>query len=79
MTVAELAEWLKTFPDPGATVEVVVHERGTGYCNQGGTAHTAPFNPEQHTEYIDMRGNRFVKPGDSYYNRRTLLLGVSNG
>ena len=78
MTVKELAEWLKAFPDQDATVEVIVHERGTGYYDQGGNAHTEPFNPERHIEYTDMRGNQFVTPDKPYFNSRTLLLGVEN-
>lgn len=75
MTVKELAEWLQSFPDQEATVEVVVHEDGTGYYDQGGWCSTRIFNPEEHAEYTDMRGNQFVKPSEPYYNARTLLLG----
>lgn len=78
MTVVELIEWLKT-QDQGAIVEVVVHTVGNNYYQQGGSATTAPFDPDKHVEYTDFRGNQFMRPGDSWYNQRILLLGVYGG
>lgn len=77
MLVSELIEWLRG-QDQGATVEVVIHTSGTGYHDQGGNARTGTFAPE-HSDYTDLRGNQFVTPDKSYYNARTLLLGVVNG
>lgn len=72
MTVAEFISWLQEFHDQGATVEIVVHEKGTGYYDQGGNATTLPFDPlAGHSEYTDLRGN----PKDT----RTLLLGIYDG
>ena len=72
MTVAELIEWLKT-QDQGATVEVLKAERGRSY-DGGDYCFTVEFTAEMST-YSDMRGNQFVKPEASYFNKRTLLLG----
>lgn len=78
MTVAELIEWLKT-QDQGATVEIVVHLDDGDYYSQGGTASTEDFDPSEHVEYTDFRGNRFVTPDQPWHNQRTLLLGVYRG
>ena len=75
MKVRELIQWLATFEDQDADVEVVEHSRGTGYYDQGGTARVVAFDPEKHTTYTDLRGNQFVKPEAPHYEARTLLLG----
>ncbi len=75
MKVRELIQWLGTFEDQDAEVEVVKHSRGTGYCDQGGNARVVAFDPEKHTTYTDLRGNPYVKPDAPYYEARTLLLG----
>jgi hypothetical protein len=75
MKVKELVQWLQTFPDQDADVEVVKHSRGSNYYEQGGTASTVAFNPAQYADYVDFRGNQFVKPNDPYFNTRKLLLG----
>ena len=72
MIVSDFIEWLKT-QDQGATVEVVVREPATGWG--GDTFRVETFDPEHHSDYTDMRGNRFAK-GEPYENNRTLLLGV---
>jgi hypothetical protein len=76
MTVAEFIVWLQT-QDQGATVEVVKHEDGTGYYDQGGTACIVPFDPCDPSlfDYTDMRVYS-LKPE---HNQRTLLLGQYNG
>ena len=81
MNVKELIYWLQT-QDEEAIVQVVIHERGTGYYDQGGNAHIADFdlsetqyNCPSHYEYTDFRGNQFVKEDTPYYNKRFLLLG----
>jgi hypothetical protein len=67
MTVKELAEWLATFHDQKAIVQVVVHSKGTGYYDQGGTAKVYDFDPNNHTEHYVW----CTEP-----NKSTLLLGV---
>jgi len=79
MSVRQMIEWMSTFEDQDAIVEVVVHRDGRGYYDQGGNAETMEFNPEQHVEYTDMRGNQFVHEGNPYYNRRSVVFGVING
>ena len=75
MKVREMVQWLAAFEDQDAEVEVLEHSHGVGYYDQGGTVQVVPFSPEEHATYTDMRGNRFVEPGDRWKNRRTLLLG----
>jgi len=79
MTVRQMIEWMSTFEDQDAIVEVVCHSDCGGYYEQGGTVSAEEFNPEQHVEYTDLRGNKFVKESDSYYNRRSVVFGVVNG
>jgi len=50
MTVAEMVEWLQT-QDQSAIVQVIFHEAGYGYDNQGGTARTVVFDPSKHSTY----------------------------
>ena len=78
MKVKELVQWLSSFEDQDAEVEVVQHSRGSDHYEQGGTASVVKFDPLRHTDYTDMRGNPHVKPDASYYNARTLLLGEMN-
>ena len=78
MTVRQMAEWMLTFEDQDAIVEVVVHSEGRGYYDQGGNADTMEFNPDYHVEYTDLRGSKFILPIDKNYNRRTVLFGVLN-
>ena len=75
MKVRELIQWLAKVQDQDAEVEVVMHSRGTGYYDQGGTASAVAFDPEKHATYTDLRGNTYIKPDAPYYNARTLLLG----
>lgn len=79
MKVHELIAWLQGFEDQDAVVEVIVHTRGTGHYDQGGNVTQAPFNPEEHAEYVDMRGNPYTPEDAPYYNSRTLLLGARDG
>jgi hypothetical protein len=71
MTVSELIEWLKT-QDQGATVEVLQLRQGGAW--EGDSVTTVDFNPDEHADYTDFRGNKFAK-GKPYENQRTLLLG----
>jgi hypothetical protein len=79
MTVRQMIEWMSTFEDQDAIVEVVVHSSDGGYYEQGGTAQTEEFNPDSHVEYTDFRNNRFVDENHPYYNRRSVVFGVING
>lgn len=72
ITVAQLIEWLKT-QDQEAWVEVVRKVEGRSY--NGDSAEAVWFDPENHSNYTDFRGNQFVKPDAPNYNRRHLLLG----
>ncbi len=76
MKVHEFIKLLQEFEDQDADIEVVEHSDGSGYYDQGGNCTEAPFNKDEHLEYIDMRGNPHVKPDAPYYNKRTLLIGV---
>lgn len=49
MTVNELIEWLKT-QDQDRVVEVIKHESGRGYYDQGGIANVVIFDPSEHAE-----------------------------
>lgn len=71
MTVAELIEWLKT-QDQEAVVFVVSGERG--YAWNGDSYNLQEFTPTL-AEYIDLRGNPFVKPDAPHFNARSLHLG----
>ena len=77
MTVREMAAWLATFENQDSIVRVLDHNTYGSYYEQGGTCQEVEFDPEVHTEYVDMRGNKFVRPDAPYYNHRTLLIGRS--
>ncbi len=68
MTVEEMINWLKT-QDQAAIVQVVFHEMGYGYNNQGGDAQTVVFDPSLHSEHYE----------NSHLNCTELLLGVFEG
>lgn len=67
MTVSELIEWLKT-QDQEAVVQVLVRSQFGDHCSE------EEFNTSL-AEYTDFRGNPFVKPEQSFFNKRFLLLG----
>lgn len=75
MTVREYREWLGTLEDQDAIVEVVVHRSDGGYYCQGGTASIEEFDPAEHVDYIDLRGNPYVCEGDPRFNRRSVVFG----
>ena len=37
------------------------------------------FNPAEHADYTDLRGNPYVKPDDAWFNSRILVLGTTGG
>lgn len=71
MKVSELIEWLKT-QDQDATVEVVVRNPATGWG--GDSVSVVEFTPDL-SNYVDLRGNPFVKDDSPIKDCRTLLLG----
>lgn len=78
MTVREMAEWLMSYEDQEALVQVIDHDYSEGgYYAQGGTAQVVFFNPAEHVDYVDHRGNSFVDPAAPHYNQRTVLIGRS--
>jgi hypothetical protein len=78
MNVEEFAEWLKTFPDQKAEIQVIEHHDRRGYDEQGGYVFEELFDPTKHTEYTDFRNNELVKPDVSYYKKSYLLIGAMN-
>lgn len=64
MTVQEMIQWLSSFEDQDAEVEVVKHSRGTGYYDQGGTARVVAFDPQKHAYYTNLQGNRTLLLGE---------------
>ncbi len=76
MTVFEFIHWLKT-QDQDAIVMCLVHEKSGSYYEQGGTCSQAEFTPD-HSDYTDFRGNQFVKPKASYFEKRYLLIGLES-
>ena len=79
MTVRQMIEWMSTFEDQDAIVEVVVHREGRDYYSQGGEAETEEFNPDYHVEYTDFRNNQYIDENRVNYNRRSVVFGVYNG
>lgn len=77
MTVRQYREWLETFEDQDAIVQVIDHNYDGGYYAQGGVISIVEFDPTRHTDYTDLRGNPFVDEDSPHYNRRTLLIGRS--
>lgn len=72
MLVKELIEYLKT-QDQEAIVELEVSEDSGGYG--GCVSSVIDLDADKHIEYIDMRGNPYVKPEALYYNKRYLRFG----
>lgn len=72
MIVSEFIAWLQT-QDQGATVEVLVRHPSTGYDVDSFLKED--FDPRDHADYTDLRGNPNVPPGAPYENSRTLFLG----
>jgi hypothetical protein len=77
MKIKEFIKWLET-QDQDAIIKVVAHKSGRGYYDQGGTASKVEFDPSNHVEITDFRGNSFVTPDDDFYNKIHILLGTHN-
>lgn len=78
MTVREMAEWLSNYPDQDAIVQVVRHTESTSYYDQGGNCSIHDIDVDQDVEYLNFRGNQFVREDAPYYNRSYLFLGQSD-
>lgn len=88
MNVKEFREFLAQFDDD-TIVECVLHYRGSGYYDQGGTASLVDFTPDvvypeaggvpycgnDHFEYTDFTDNPFVKPTQEHYQKKYLTIG----
>lgn len=76
-TVREFIQWLETFPDQDATVEILEHTSEGGYYCQGGTVDKIEFdvNNPDHYMYTDLRGNPFISVERDYFNKRYLFIG----
>lgn len=72
MKLKDFKEWLNQFPDD-TIIEVSV-ERGTSY-----QAYSCfdEFDPDDHSNYLDLTGNPHVKPDSELYNKRFLQLGYN--
>jgi len=79
MTVRQMIEWMSTFEDQDAIVEVVCHRNYGGYYEQGGTATVDEFDPDSHVEYTDYRHNKYIHESSAYYNRKSVVFGAYNG
>lgn len=82
ITVRQMIEWMSTFEDQDAIVEVVVHRNDGGHYEQGGTATVDEFDPDSHVDYTDYRHNKCIvdyHESSVYYNRRSVVFGVYNG
>ena len=71
MKVRELIEWLQS-QDQDATEIVLKGSRARAW--EGDSYLWVDFDPNEHAEYTDMRGNKLAK-GQPYENDRTLSLG----
>ena len=72
MLVKDFIDWLKT-QDQEAELEILVRIEGCGY--NGDSFRRQSFDFNEHQEYIDFRGNRFVKSSDEFFNKRFLFIG----
>lgn len=71
MNRREMQEWLEQFPED-TEIEVVVVEAGTGW--HGDTNSVVAFTGEE-CEFVDFRGNQFVKEDSPHFNKKFLHLG----
>lgn len=75
MTVSQLIEWLRT-QDQGAVVQVVTIGKAPTYESYGPAVIVElDVTNDEHLEYTDFRGNKFVKEGQPDFNKRYLTLG----
>ncbi len=79
-TVKEFKEWLNKFPDE-TIIEVGFQERGSQYESYG-CVHFKELIPTDNLtgdgwEFMDLRGNPFVKPTEEYFDKCFLRLGES--
>ena len=69
MNLKDFKEWLNQFPDD--TIVEVSEEQG-GYERYSSFK---VFDPDDHSNYLDLTGNPHVKPDSELYNKRFLQLG----
>ena len=70
MNIKDFIKWLETFP-PETTINVI---RVTDAGYHGYDAEWIPFDHEEHSDFGDMRNNRFAK-GKDWENDVDLYLG----
>lgn len=78
MKVKELIKWLEDFEDQDAEVIVVEHHDSSNYEMQGGYVYKVPFISNIHSEYINFKGEKWVKKDSTNYNKSFLFLGAIN-
>jgi len=78
VTVAEFRKWLEQFPDD-AEVLVAVQQEASGYQSFGEIKFEEPELDKAHLgkgwEYVDFKGNQFVKPDAPHFGKRFLYIG----
>lgn len=77
MKVSEFISILQKFEDQDAEVFVVDHHQSTHYFYSGGSITEAMFDPKVHMNYVDYRGDPFIKDSDEFFDRTTLLIGAT--
>ena len=77
MNRKKFQEWLEQFPED-TEIEVVVQQPPHGYESYG-RCDGVDFEAEMvQYEYVNFKGNQFVKPTDSYFEKKILTLGQSH-
>lgn len=76
-TVKEMKEWLDKFPDE-TIVQVSIQQEAGTWDNYGPSYFRNLKVDEEYTtwEYVDFKGNKFVKTTDPHYNKSYLQLGT---
>lgn len=72
MKLKDFKEWLNQFPDD-TIIEVSV-ERGRSYQS---FSCFDEFDPDDHSNYLDLVGNPNIKSDSELYNKRFLQLGYN--
>ena len=74
MNRVEFQRWLDQFPED-TEIEVMMQEPDASWNTGDVESKAFDANNEDHFEYVDLIGNKFVKPGSDCYNKRFLTLG----
>ena len=74
MNRVEFQRWLDQFPED-TEIEVMLQAPDEPWDT--GDVESGPFdaNNKYHFEYVDLTGNKLIKPSNNYYNKRFLTLG----